>query len=113
MKEVKVRFSSDALAMFDYVTKRSVNSKKEMTMLKAILRNIELLKQKPDLGQSITRRLIPKEYIRKYQVKNLYRIELPDFFRMLYTLNDEEIEIIAFVLDIIDHKKYNKKFRYR
>ena len=44
-----------------------------------------------------------------------FRVELPGFWRMLYTLTDgeSEIEIIAFVLDIIDHKKYNKKFRYK
>jgi len=33
---------------------------------------------------------------------------------MLYTLTegDTKIEIIAFVLDIINHKDYNKKFGY-
>ena len=34
---------------------------------------------------------------------------------MLYTLTEgeTEIEIIAFVLDVIDHDKYNKKFGYK
>jgi hypothetical protein len=34
---------------------------------------------------------------------------------MLYTLtnNENEIEIIAFVLDVMDHKKYNKRFGYK
>jgi len=34
---------------------------------------------------------------------------------MLYSLTDgeSEVEIIAFVLDIIDHEKYNKKFGYK
>jgi len=34
---------------------------------------------------------------------------------MLYTLTDGEskIEIIAFVLDIIDHELYDKKFGYK
>lgn len=34
---------------------------------------------------------------------------------MLYTLKDGEsrVEIIAFVLDILDHKKYDRKFGYR
>jgi len=34
---------------------------------------------------------------------------------MLYTLTDgdSEIEIIAFVLDVIDHKKYNQKLGYK
>ena len=58
----------------------------------------------------IAKRLIPKEY----GVKNLFRVELPNFWRMIYALRTEEnqIEIIAFVLDIFDHKKYNKRFGY-
>jgi len=34
---------------------------------------------------------------------------------MLYTLTEGEtkIEIIAFVIDIINHKLYNKKFSYK
>jgi hypothetical protein len=34
---------------------------------------------------------------------------------MLYTLREgeTEVEIIAFVLDIIDHQEYNKKFGYK
>jgi len=40
----------------------------------------------------------------------LFRVELPNFWRMYYTLTDDEnqIEIIAFVLDILDHKEYDK-----
>ena len=42
-------------------------------------------------------------------------MELPDYWRMLYTLADGEtrIEIIAFILDVIDHKGYDKKFGYK
>ncbi len=47
-------------------------------------------------------------------VTNLFRVELPNFWRMLYTLTAEgDVEIIAFILDIIDHKTYDKKFGYR
>ena len=50
---------------------------------------------------------------KKYNVSNLFRVELPGYWRMLYTLtNNEEIEIIAFVLDVIDHEDYDKKFGY-
>ena len=42
-------------------------------------------------------------------------MELLDYWRMLYTLADGEtrIEIIAFILDVIDHKGYDKKFGYK
>lgn len=34
---------------------------------------------------------------------------------MLYTLTNGgmQVEIVAFILDIIDHDKYNKKFGYK
>jgi len=32
---------------------------------------------------------------------------------MIYNIKGSEIEIIALILDIIDHKEYNKKFGYR
>ncbi|MDG6218827.1 MAG: hypothetical protein QCI00_05255 [Candidatus Thermoplasmatota archaeon] len=59
--------------------------------------------------------LIPQEYKDKYGITNLFRVELPDYWRRLYTLTDGEskIEIIAFVLDIIDHELYDKKFSYK
>ena len=44
-----------------------------------------------------------------------HKVELSGFWRMLYTLTEGEtaIEIIAFILDILDHDDYNKKFGYR
>ena len=32
---------------------------------------------------------------------------------MLYTLKGSEIEILCFILEIVDHKKYDKVFGYR
>ena len=82
-------------------------------ILKAINQKIELIKQNIHYGNPIAKNLIPEEYKNKYKITNLFRVELPTFWRMLYTLtNNEEIEIIAFVLDIIDHDNYNKKFGY-
>jgi hypothetical protein len=51
----------------------------------------------------------------KNEIKNLLLVELPNYWRMLYTLTDNEtnVEIIAFILDILDHPDYDKKFGYR
>jgi hypothetical protein len=32
---------------------------------------------------------------------------------MIYTLQGKEIKIVALIMDIFDHKEYNKKFRYK
>ena len=49
----------------------------------------------------------------KIGIKNLYRIELSNYWRMLYTIEGTKIEILVFVLKIVDHKKYNKLFGYK
>jgi hypothetical protein len=73
------------------------------------------MKANPHYGDPVAKDRIPKEYVIKYGISNLFRVELSNFWRMLYTLtNDEtEIEIIAFILDIINHKQYDKKFGYK
>ena len=83
-------------------------------ILKAINKKLELIKRNVHYGNVLSKKLIPSEYQSKYCATNLFRIELPCFWRMLYTLTAERrIEVIAFVLDIVDHKQYNKKFGYK
>ena len=115
MKNVKVILSSDAKEVYDYLNSKSDISRKEKTLFKAVNYKIELIKNNFHYGNPIAKNLIPQEYRIKYGITNLFRVELPDFWRMLYTLTDGEntIEIIAFVIDILDHSQYNKKFGYR
>jgi hypothetical protein len=54
--------------------------------------------------------LIPKEYAEKYQTSNLWSVELTNYWRMLYTIKGDQVEIICFILDIMDHKEYDKLF---
>lgn len=81
----------------------------EMQLMRSIKQKIELIKSNSFYGDNIPKRLIPKEY----KVQNLWRVELTGFWRMLYTIRGDEINIVCFVLDIFDHKKYNKKFGYK
>jgi len=66
-------------------------------------------------GNPIAKNLIPQEYRDKYGITNLFRVELPSFWRILYTLTEgeNELEVVAFVLGIIDHKGYDRKFGYK
>ncbi len=115
MKNVRVVLSPEAEEVYNYLNKEAPNSKTERTILKAINQKSELIKQNPHYGSPIRKKLIPKEYREKYGINNLFRVELPNYWRMLYSLTDFEtkIEIIAFVLDLIDHPTYNKKFGYK
>ena len=115
MKKVRVIFSSEAEEVYKHLNEISPSSKIDRSILNAINKKVELIKINIHYGEPIAKRLIPEEYKIKYGATNLFRVELPSFWRMLYTLTDGEsqIEIVAFVLDVLDHNEYDKKFGYK
>ena len=115
MKNVRVILSPEAEIAYKLLDMRAKNFKTERAIFDSLNQKIDILKQNYHYGNPIAKNLIPMEYKPKYGVKNLFRVELPDFWRMLYTLvnNGSNSEIIIFILDIIDHDVYNKKFGYR
>jgi hypothetical protein len=114
-KQVRVILSKDASEVYKFLNVNAPVSKQEKIILNSLNQKVELIKHNPHFGNPISKKLIPKEYFKKYGINNLFRVELPNFWRMLYTLTEGEtkVEVIAFVLDLIDHSKYNKKFGYR
>ena len=115
MKTIKVVLSSEAEEAYKELNKKAEKSKEEKAILNSINKKTELIKENVHYGNPIAKKLIPKEYKEKYGITNLFRVELSHYWRMLYSLVDGEtkIEIIAFVLDIVDHPNYNKKFGYK
>ena len=115
MKAVRVILSPEAEEVYKYLNEQSSTSKNERVILNSLNKKVELIKLNHHYGEPIAKKLIPNEYKEKYGARNLFWVELPNFWRMLYTLTDgeAEIEIIAFILDVIDHDTYNKKFGYR
>lgn len=115
MKNVRLILSPEAKEVYEYLNREAPTSKTERTILNSIKQKIEFIKANPHYGKPISKNKIPREYKLKYGNINLFRVELPNFWRMLYTLTEGEtkIEIIAFVLDIIDHPTYNKLFDYK
>jgi hypothetical protein len=115
MKQVRVILSPEAEEVYNHLNREAPKSKAARSILNAIDKKKDLIKANPHYGAPIAKKLIPKEYVGKYGVTNLFHVELPNFWRMLYTLTngEAEIEIIAFVLDVIDHPTYDKKFGYK
>ena len=63
-------------------------------------------------GIQIPKRLIPKEYIKKYKVDNIWKYNLPNAWRLLYSITNKEIEVISLILDWKDHKEYERLFKF-
>jgi len=119
-KKITIKLVGDAEKAFKDLNKivgeqrsKGITSSKDITLLNAINRIFDVIANNPFYGENAKKDLIPKEYRQKYDADNLFIVDLPDYWRMIYTLESDEIEIIAFVLDIIDHDDYNKKFGFR
>ena len=92
---------------------KNIRSSDYQTLLHAINQKKGFLETNPQYGTHVEKHKIPKEYIHVYEVNNLWKIDLPKGWRMLYTIKGTDVEIFAIILDIIDHKDYDKKFGYR
>jgi len=119
-KEIFVEFSEDADKDYEELQKNVLEEKKKglensfnMQLLKAIDREKDNLKINPQHGIHITRKNISKSVVERYGTDRLWKINLPDYWRMIYTITGNDVKIISFVLDFMDHKKYNKVFGYR
>lgn len=115
MKIIRVTLSPEAEEVYNYLNREALVSKTERMVLKAVDKKKDLIKANPHYGEPVAKKLFPTEYIQKYGITNLFWVELPAYWRMLYTLTEgeSEVEIIAFVLDVINHKEYDKKFGYK
>jgi len=84
--------------------------KEDSQLLKSIYRALDLLKTNPFAGENVKRELWPQEF---ENFPNLFRMELSQFWRLLYYVAGDEIKVISVVFEVCDHKKYNRIFGYR
>lgn len=102
-------------------TERSVTKSFHQMLLRSIDSKIALLKANYSYGIQIPKKQIPRKYMEKYEVTNLWKVDLSAYWRLIYTLKqpqreETEIDIITIwldVLDIVDHPTYDKLFGYR
>ena len=106
-KPSKVVFIEDELEV-------SFNSlRNDDPIKKSISRAIDDLKENAFSGIQVPKRLIPKSYIQKDGLNNLWKYDLPQVWRLLYTITAEnEVELISAILEWFNHKKYEKRMKY-
>jgi mRNA-degrading endonuclease RelE of RelBE toxin-antitoxin system len=119
-KEVSVIITGDAKEEFEKLNKlvgeeiaKGITKSDHQILFGSIKQKIEFLKENPQYGTHVQKNRIPSDYIVQYEVNNLWKVDLSGAWRMIYTINGSEIEIIALILDILNHKDYEKKFGYR
>jgi hypothetical protein len=79
---------------------------------KGIIRAIRNIEENAWVGRNVKKELIPKTLIDKYRITSLWIYDLPNGWRLLYSVVGVEIELIAVVLDWMDHKDYERLFGF-
>ena len=76
-------------------------------------RAVQDLRKNAFSGIQIPKRLIPKEYHTEYgQLTNLWKYNLPNAWRLIYTIKRDEIIVLTVVLEWMTHKEYDRRFGY-
>ncbi len=63
-------------------------------------------------GTQIQKKLIPKGYTKKYGIDNLWKYNLPNAWRLIYSVAADKVIIISIIIEWMDHKGYEKRFKY-
>jgi len=103
----EVRFADDNLEKEFYKLDKNDELRK---YLERAIKDIQL---NAFCGIQFPKKLIPTEYIQKYEVYNLWKYDLPDGWRLIYTVTTpSKVEIVSVILEWFDHKDYERRFGY-
>ena len=110
MKEIVVAFISEKLkSNFESLKEGKFEDKK---LYNFINRAIDDLKKDPLCGTKILKKLWPRDYIKNYGITNLWKYDLPNGWRLIYTIESDEVRIVNIILEWFGHKEYEKRFKY-
>lgn len=110
MKSIHVIFCDKKLEdNFDKLEKGKFQDKKLHDFIE---RAIKDLKKDATCGTKIPKKIWPKVYVQKYKINNLWKYDLPNGWRLVYTIKTDEIMILSVVLEWFTHKEYERRFKY-
>jgi hypothetical protein len=92
-KKIKVIFASEPdkayrelKALVEKEKSGGVDSSENQTLLRGIDNAVEILKANTQYGRQHPKSKIPKKYVELYNIDNLWTIELPLYWRLVYTV---------------------------
>ncbi len=105
-----IRFADENVKEAFYKLEKGDDSEREL--FKIINQALDNIEQNAFCGIQIPKKLIPREYTSKYDVKNLWKYDLPRGWRLIYSIIRDEIVIVSLILEWFGHKGYERRFRY-
>ena len=86
--------------------------KSDIRLYNFISRAFKDIEENVFCGIQIPKNRIPKEYVKKFNVKNVWKYNLPNAWRLLYGIEGKQFIIISVILEWFDHKTYERRFKY-
>jgi len=62
--------------------------------------------------QILLKKCWPRKYVKEHQIHTLFRYKLRAGWRLIYTVYGTKSEKVCIILDVFDHKEYEKRFGY-
>jgi len=107
----EIRFAEANIKKAFNKLKEGDNSEKEL--YKFINQALDNLEKNAFCGTQIPKKQIPKEYLKKYGAKNLWKYDLPNAWRLIYSIRGGKAFVISIILEWLSHKDYERRFNYK
>jgi len=101
--DIKVKTAYDKLL---------VSTTEENDLHEEISKALSAISTNAFAGIQIPKKQIPKDYMKKYRIRNLWKYNLSKGWRLLYSVESDGIKIISIILEWMNHKNYEKRMKY-
>ena len=107
----EIKFAEEKVkTSFESLKESKTEGKKLYEWIKRALDDLE---ENAFCGIQVPKRLIPKEYENKFgKIDNLWKYNLPNAWRLMYTIKGDKILVLSIILEWLPHKEYEKRFKY-
>ncbi|MFA6023300.1 MAG: hypothetical protein WC781_04385 [Candidatus Pacearchaeota archaeon] len=106
----ETRFVEESVKEAFYDLENGDSSEKEL--FKFISQAMDNIEKNAFCGIQIPKIQIPKEYIKKYGIANLWKYDLPNAWRLIYTIRGGKAIVVSVILEWMSHKEYERRFGY-
>lgn len=87
--------------------------KTNQTILKSFEKTLFALEEDPFKGDLIPRKNFSEKVNYFYGTDKLFRIPLTNHWRLIYTVIGNKKGVIVLILELFNHKSYNRRFGYK
>src|SRR3989344_4507771 len=97
-----IKFAEEKLK--ETLSKLKTSKTEDQKLYKWINRALDDIQEDVFCATQVPKKLIPKVYIDKYEIDNLWKYDLPKSWRLLYSIANGEVCVLSIILEWMDHK---------